>query len=210
MTMTRTGIANAIDDLDKQIADLQTAKADLYAEYREDLASTMRKAEVSEEIAALKKAIAIRRRRTSAPHDEAEREARVEDIVDEISRPSHARGARTIEIIEKIPPHDPETGEIDEPEAPASQPTAAEDVDAPAAVAPATESEAPTIADSVAATEPTITLSAVSASGDVVETTGPVPLSAFVAACPPPPPSEDDLEVPTFLRRGHPDCVVSV
>jgi hypothetical protein len=106
MSLTRCEIADAVDELDEQIAALQAAKADLYASYREELAASMRKPDVAAEIAALKKGIGIRRKRRAAPADVQAAEDLVDDVLAEIeaepSRATRTMRERAREIVEEF------------------------------------------------------------------------------------------------------------
>jgi hypothetical protein len=77
--MTRKEMADAVDEIDRDIAALQASKRDLFVSYRDDLAVTMDKDAIKAEVAALK--AAIRRRQKFQADIEA---ASVADLADEI------------------------------------------------------------------------------------------------------------------------------
>lgn len=95
MSTTRRQLADAIDDLDAQIKTLNTAKADEYKDYREDLEATgMEPRRAAAELAATKAAIAKRQKLNADPDAVRERDELIDEILDEILvEPSRAREA---------------------------------------------------------------------------------------------------------------------
>lgn len=97
--MTRKALADAIDDLDEQIADLQRAKGDTYSAYREQLKTTGHaKDAVKLEMEATKAAIRQRRKLAEDASGVEEKDALVDEILTEIRRvdkSSDVRHART-------------------------------------------------------------------------------------------------------------------
>jgi hypothetical protein len=94
--MTRKEMADAVDEIDRDIAALQASKRDLFVSYREGLADTMDKDAIKADVAALK--AAIRRRQKLQADPEAASVAELADeIFDEITsfapRATHAREA---------------------------------------------------------------------------------------------------------------------
>jgi hypothetical protein len=127
MTITRKSLADTVDAIDDQIADLQASKRDAYQSYREQLTDLMGKDEVKVEIEATK--VAIKRRRSIREKGEEvieHKDALADEIFNEISA-SRAPRATRVEIIEEF---DADTGEILEDEIPHSQhaPSAANDL----------------------------------------------------------------------------------
>lgn len=107
--ITRTSLANEIDEYDQQIADMNTGKKDCFDAYRAQLvASGMDKANIKTEIEAVKAAIKRRRAAKKDPMAVEEKDALIDEIFEEITTSPRAPRA-TRENIEKF---DPETGEI--------------------------------------------------------------------------------------------------
>lgn len=100
--ITRTSLANEIDEYDQQIADMNSGKADCFNAYRQQLADIgMGKPAIKLEIDAVKTAI---KRRRAAIKDMAaleEKDALTDEIFDEITRPV-VRGAHARENIEQF------------------------------------------------------------------------------------------------------------
>lgn len=97
--ITRTSLADEIDLYDQQIADMNSGKKDCFAAYRDQLeAGGMAKANIKVEIEAVK--AAIKRRRAALKDADAlsEKDALVDEVFHEITRP-HVRGAGAREII---------------------------------------------------------------------------------------------------------------
>lgn len=89
MTITRRGLADEIDRLDGQLAEIQTDKAEIYKAYREQLeADGKTKPDIAAEVAVMK--AAIRQRQALAKNRDAviERDAKVEEALAEISQPA--------------------------------------------------------------------------------------------------------------------------
>lgn len=87
-------IADAIDAYEDEIATLQSGKRDTYADLRTELmAQGLSKDAVSVEIAALKSAIALRRKRRTDPEAIDEKEAATAEYLSAIDAPSRARVA---------------------------------------------------------------------------------------------------------------------
>jgi len=110
--ITRKSLADEIDTYDQSIADLNVGKKDCFDAYRDQMvAAGVAKANIKAEIEAVK--AAIRRRRAVAKDAFAveEKDALVDEIFHEITASPRAPRAH-VENIEKIPPHDPVTGEI--------------------------------------------------------------------------------------------------
>lgn len=106
--ITRTSLANEIDEYDQQIADMNTGKKDCFDAYRAQLvASGMDKANIKTEIEAVKAAIKRRRAAKKDPMAVEEKDALIDEIFEEITTSPRAPRA-TRENIEKF---DPETGE---------------------------------------------------------------------------------------------------
>jgi hypothetical protein len=84
--MNRRSLANAIDDLDEQISELNAAKRDAYQTYREDLAEKMTKGEIKSELESLRIAIRCRREWAKDASKVQERDALVDEILAEIQR----------------------------------------------------------------------------------------------------------------------------
>ncbi|TWB61664.1 hypothetical protein FBZ98_1011009 [Rhizobium sp. ERR 922] len=107
--ITRTSLANEIDEYDQQIADMNSGKKDCFDAYRAQLiAGGMDKANIKTEIEAVKAAIKRRRAAKKDPMAVEEKDALIDEIFEEITTSPRAPRA-TREKIEKF---DPETGEI--------------------------------------------------------------------------------------------------
>jgi hypothetical protein len=96
--MTRSEIADAVDALDADIADLQEAKRNLFASYRAECECehAMDKDAVKAEIAALK--AAIRRRQKAVADPDAEQAV---DLADEIFAEISAPAPRATHVREE-------------------------------------------------------------------------------------------------------------
>ena len=96
-TITRKGLADEIDTYDEAIADLNASKRDRYAAYREQLEREgMAKDNIKTEIAAVKSAIKLRRAIVADELAVEERDARVDEVLEEIharTRTTHQRWA---------------------------------------------------------------------------------------------------------------------
>jgi hypothetical protein len=91
--LTRRELADAIDEVEQQIADLTEARNGLYTAHRDDLLAIMDKADVLVEMRAIKAAIAKRRKLNSAKADAVrELDAVTDEILTEIMS-SHVREA---------------------------------------------------------------------------------------------------------------------
>lgn len=103
MAFTRKEFANAMDDLDDQIAELNAAKSAFIKEYKLQLENEMHKDRAKAELTATKTAISKRRKLR------IDREAVLEldDLADEILTEITGTGIAT-----RAPAHDPLTGEI--------------------------------------------------------------------------------------------------
>ncbi len=127
MAFTRKSLADHLDSYDAEISALQDSKRETLSDYRAELAEKgFGKAQIKDEIEALKRA--MRRRRAIAKTSEAEVEeadALADEIFIEITGPA-PRATPARENIEEFPPHSPETGELtdtqEQPET-ATQPT---------------------------------------------------------------------------------------
>jgi hypothetical protein len=93
--MTRSEMADAVDALDADIADLQEAKRNLFASYRADLEGTHDKDAVKAEIAALKAAIRRRQKAVADPENE-----QAVDLAEEIFTEITARAPRATRTYE--------------------------------------------------------------------------------------------------------------
>ncbi|MER9217901.1 hypothetical protein NKI48_03050 [Mesorhizobium sp. M0644] len=136
--ITRAGLADEIDTIDASIKDLNGSKSDAYKAYREQLEDTgMDGRRAAAEVAAVKAAVAKRRKLAADPEAVAEKDDLIDAILAEImAKPSRARegsqkypravatkpadGGANITMthtnIKAEVPHDPTTGEIlDEP-----------------------------------------------------------------------------------------------
>jgi hypothetical protein len=83
--LTRRQLADAIDEVEQQIADLTEARNGLYTAHRDDLLAIMDKADVLVEMRAIKAAIAKRRKLNSAKADAVrELDAVTDEILTEI------------------------------------------------------------------------------------------------------------------------------
>lgn len=94
MTITRRGLFDEIDRLDKQIANLQDAKSECFESYRDQMKDEGRKKpDVSDEITACKKA--FRRHRDLDKNADAvlSQDALVDEIVAELQKPAGTRNA---------------------------------------------------------------------------------------------------------------------
>jgi endonuclease/exonuclease/phosphatase family metal-dependent hydrolase len=94
--MTRSEMADAVDALDADIADLQEAKRNLFASYRADLEGTHDKDAVKAEIAALKAAIRRRQKAVADPENE-----QAVDLADEIFAEISAPAPRATHVREE-------------------------------------------------------------------------------------------------------------
>jgi len=103
MTFTRKQFANAIDDLDDQIAELNAAKSALIKEYKLQLEGEMNKDRAKAHLTATRSAITKRRKLR------IDRDAVIEldDLEDEILTEITGMGLAT-----RAPAHDPVTGEL--------------------------------------------------------------------------------------------------
>jgi hypothetical protein len=100
--ITRTSLANEIDEYDQQIADMNTGKKDCFDAYRAQLvASGMDKENIKTEIEAVKAAIKRRRAAKKDPMAVEEKDALIDEIFEEIMMSPRAPRA-TREIIEKF------------------------------------------------------------------------------------------------------------
>ncbi|MDK4703875.1 hypothetical protein PH562_16610 [Rhizobium sp. CNPSo 4062] len=107
--ISRTSLANEIDEYDQQIADMNTGKRDCFDAYRAQLvAGGMDKTNIKTEIEAVKAAIKRRRAAKKDPMAVEEKDALIDEIFEEITTSPRAPRA-TRENIEKF---DRETGEI--------------------------------------------------------------------------------------------------
>jgi hypothetical protein len=88
--MNRRQLADTIDEIEGQIRDLNSSKADNYKSYREELEATgMAGVRISAEISATKAAIAKRRKIRENPDQTAERDDLIDEILVEISSKPH-------------------------------------------------------------------------------------------------------------------------
>ena len=119
----RRNIADTMDELDRQIWDLQQSKKDIYTSYREALKKDgMRDADVKTEVEALKKSIALRRKIIETPGAVDEMDAKVDEILADLLAKRkvgteyavRAPVARVAREAAAETPHDAETGEITE------------------------------------------------------------------------------------------------
>lgn len=103
MSFTRKEFANAMDDLNDQIAELNAAKSAFIKEYKLQLEGEMHKDRAKTELAATKAAISKRRKlridRTAV--------LELDDLADEILTEITGTGIAT-----RAPAHDPLTGEL--------------------------------------------------------------------------------------------------
>lgn len=91
MSLTRTGIADEIDRIDDMLSDLQKDKAEIYHAYREQLdGAGSSKPAITAEIAALKVAIRRRRELKANPDAVADKDARLDEVLDEITKASRS------------------------------------------------------------------------------------------------------------------------
>ena len=97
--MTRKQLADAIDALDVDIAELNAAKADAYATYRADLENALTKAAARQELAATKAAIAKRRKMKADAQAVMDADTLADEILAEIMDLPHMR-TRTREAAE--------------------------------------------------------------------------------------------------------------
>ncbi|RKD69002.1 GIY-YIG nuclease family protein [Rhizobium sp. WW_1] len=112
--ISRTSLANEIDEYDQQIADMNTGKKDCFDAYRAQLvASGMDKANIKTEIEAIKAAIKRRRAAKKDPMAVEEKDALIDEIFEEITtsprapratyaRESEYRGPRKTDVFDEI------------------------------------------------------------------------------------------------------------
>jgi hypothetical protein len=113
MPITRKQIADDFDAIDDQIADLNDHKRELLVSYRAELAARMGKDEIKAEVEAVKAAI---KRRRAVKEKGAEVVEYKDALTDEVFEEITLRAPRATRVASAVPPYDPETGEIIEPQ----------------------------------------------------------------------------------------------
>lgn len=103
MAFTRKEFANAMDDLDDQIAELNSAKSAFIKEYKLQLEGEMHKDRAKAELTATRNAITKRRKLRTDRNAVLELDELEDEILTEITG-TH--------LATRAPAHDPETGEI--------------------------------------------------------------------------------------------------
>lgn len=104
MSFTRKEFANAIDDLDEQISELNAAKATFMREYKIQLEGEVGKDRAKTEMLATKSAITKRRKLRTDREAVLELDGLAEEILVEITGTDIANA--------RAPAHDPITGEL--------------------------------------------------------------------------------------------------
>jgi hypothetical protein len=117
----RLQIADTMDELDRQIWDLQQSKKETYESYRVALAKDgMTAGDIKTEVEAVKKGIALRRKMIENPAAVDELDGRIDEVLHDIMPRVVTRGAHAPARAEKPEPRqaekfDGDTGEIAEP-----------------------------------------------------------------------------------------------